>query len=54
VSIEHASKSLQQAAGVMKAQAELFERTIRTLREPSRRVESALGLDPDASKAGKA
>jgi hypothetical protein len=25
---------------------DLFERTIRTLREPSRRIESAVGLDP--------
>jgi len=50
--IEHAAKSLEQAAGLMKVQAELFEHTIRTLREPSRRIESAVGLDPDASKAG--
>jgi signal transduction histidine kinase len=44
--IEHAARSLEQAAGLMKAQADLFERTIRTLREPSRRIESAVGLDP--------
>jgi len=50
--IEHAAKSLEQAAGLMKVQAELFEHTIRTLREPSRRIESAVGLGPDASKAG--
>jgi hypothetical protein len=49
--IEHAAKSLEQAAGLMKVQAELFEHTIRTLREPSRRIESAVGLGPDASKA---
>lgn len=50
--IEHAAKSLEKAAGLMKVQAELFEHTIRTLREPSRRIESAVGLGPDASKAG--
>ena len=30
----------------MKTQADLFERTIRILREPSRRIESVVGLDP--------
>jgi ABC-type transporter Mla subunit MlaD len=42
--IEHAARSLEQAAAVMKAQAELFERTTRILREPSRRIEAAVGL----------
>jgi hypothetical protein len=49
--IEHAAKSLEQAAGLMKTQADLFERTIRMLREPSRRIESAVGLDPERSRA---
>jgi uncharacterized phage infection (PIP) family protein YhgE len=49
--IEHAAKSLEQAAGLMKTQADLFERTIRLLREPSRRIESAVGLDPERSRA---
>jgi hypothetical protein len=44
--IEHAAKSLEQAAGLMKTQADLFEHTIRILREPSRRIESAIGLGP--------
>jgi hypothetical protein len=44
--VGHAARSLEQAAGLMKAQADLFERTIRILREPSRRIESAIGLDP--------
>ena len=30
----------------MKTQADLFERTIRIMREPSRRIESAMGVDP--------
>jgi hypothetical protein len=45
--IEHAAKSLEQAAGLMKTQADLFERTIRMMREPSRRIESAMGVDPE-------
>jgi hypothetical protein len=43
--IEHAAQALQQAAALMRTQAELFERTIRTVREPSRIVESVVGLD---------
>ena len=49
--IEHAAKSLEQAAGLMKTQADLFEHTIRVLREPSRRIESAVGLDPQRARA---
>lgn len=48
--IEHAAKSLEEAAGLMKTQADLFQRTIRILREPSRRVESAIGLDPEETQ----
>ena len=47
--IDHAARSLEQAAGLMKTQAELFERTVRMLREPSRRIESAVGLEPGRS-----
>ena len=36
LAIEHAAKSLE----------DLFERTIRIMREPSRRIESAMGVDP--------
>ena len=46
LAIEHAAKSLEQAADLMKTQADLFERTIRIMREPSRRIESAMGVDP--------
>jgi hypothetical protein len=35
----------------MKTQAHLFERTIRTLREPSRRVASIVGLDSERTSA---
>ena len=48
--IEHAARSLEQAAGLMKTQADLFERTISMLREPSRRLESVVGVD--ARRAG--
>jgi hypothetical protein len=48
--VEHAARSLEQAAGLMKTQADLFERTVRTLREPSRRVESIVGLDAGRSR----
>jgi hypothetical protein len=51
--IEHAARSLEQAAGLMKTQADLFERTIRVLREPSRRIESVVGLDPRRHGSGK-
>jgi hypothetical protein len=39
----------------MKTQADLFERTIRVLREPSRRLESVVGVEarrPGSRKAG--
>ena len=49
--LEHAAKALEQAAIVMKAQADLYERTIRALRQPSRAVESAIGIDPAVSRS---
>ena len=52
--IEHAARSLEQAAGLMKTKADLFERTVRMLREPSRRIESVVGLDPRRPGSGKA
>jgi hypothetical protein len=48
--IERAGAALQQAAGLMKVQAELFQATVRALREPSRRVESALGVGKEPRK----
>jgi hypothetical protein len=44
--MEHAAEALEQTAVLMKTQAELFERTIQLLREPSRRLESAAGIEP--------
>ena len=43
--LEHAAQALEQTAVLMRTQAELFESTIRTLREPSRMLESAVGLE---------
>ena len=42
--LEHAAQALEQTAVLMRTQAELFEATIRTLREPSRRLEAAAGV----------
>lgn len=44
--VEHAAQAMEQAAAQMKTQGELLERAIRMLREPPRRVESALGVKP--------
>jgi len=51
--LEHAAKALEQAAELAKVQADLFERTIRTLREPSRRIESVVGVDPKKRRRTK-
>jgi hypothetical protein len=49
--MEHAAEALEQTAVLMKTQAELFERTIQLLREPSRRLESAAGIEPRSGRA---
>ena len=49
--MEHAAEALEQTAVLMKTQAELFERTIQVLREPSRRLESAAGIEPRKGSA---
>jgi len=53
--MEHAAEALEQTAVLMKTQAELFERTIQVLREPSRRLESAAGIEPrkGSAKSGR-
>jgi hypothetical protein len=48
--IEHAAEALERTAVLMKTQAELFERTICVLREPSRRLESAAGIEPSGKR----
>jgi hypothetical protein len=49
--IEDAARALERVAGLMKVQAELFERTVRTLREPAETVKTLAGGDPAAKPA---
>ena len=49
--MEHAAEALEQSAVLMKTQAELFEHTIQILREPSKRLESAAGIEPRRGRA---
>jgi hypothetical protein len=41
--IEDAARALERVANLMKVQAELFERTVRTLREPAEAVKTLAG-----------
>jgi methyl-accepting chemotaxis protein len=50
--LEEASRALEQTAALMTLQAELFEKTIRTMREPTELAKAAAGVEPRA--AGKA
>ena len=49
-----AARALQETAELMTQQAELFERTIRTLRQPLTLARSAAGLDRPRARSGKA
>jgi hypothetical protein len=51
--LQTAGRALEESAGLMKSQAELFERTIATLREPAERARAAAGLERRAGKARK-
>ena len=42
---------LEQSGAAMRGQAELFERTIQVLREPSRRLELAAGIEPSSRRS---
>ncbi len=44
--LEDAGRALEESAGLMKRQAELFERTIATLRQPTERAKSVAGAKP--------
>jgi hypothetical protein len=48
--IEQAARALEDTAVLMKAQAELFERGIQTLREPTDLARSVAGLDKRTKK----
>ena len=43
--LEEAGRALEQTAALMKAQADLFERTVRTIREPTELAKAAAGID---------
>jgi hypothetical protein len=47
--LEDAGRALQESAGLMKRQAELFERTIATLRQPTERAKGTTRAKPRAS-----
>jgi hypothetical protein len=49
--IEDAARALERVASLMKVQAELFERTVRTLREPAETVKTLAGGQPAAAPA---
>ena len=46
--VEEAARALERVAGLMKVQADLFERTVRTMREPAEVVKSLTGSEPAA------
>jgi hypothetical protein len=48
--LEEASRALEQTASLMAMQAELFEKTIRTMREPAELAKAAAGVEPRTGK----
>jgi hypothetical protein len=50
--LESAGRALEEAAGVAKRQAELFEKTIATLRQPADLARTATGLGPRTKRGG--
>jgi hypothetical protein len=48
--LESAGRALEESASLVKAQAELFERTIGALRVPSDRAKAVVGIRPTARK----
>jgi len=48
--LETAGRALVDTAALVKTQAELFERTISTLREPTELAKAAVGIEPAARK----
>jgi len=51
--LAEASRALEQTAALMQVQAEIYERTIRTIREPAEAVKAAAGVKPRAKKPRK-
>jgi hypothetical protein len=50
--LEAAGRALEQTAGLVKRQAELFDRTITALREPTERAKAAAGLERRVRNSG--
>jgi hypothetical protein len=50
--LESAGRALEEAAGLMATQADLFERTISVLREPTELAKRAAGVDRRARSGG--
>ena len=48
--LEEAGRALEQTAALVKAQAELFERTVRVAREPTEFAKAAAGVEPRGRK----
>jgi hypothetical protein len=48
--LQESARALEQAAAMMEVQADLFERTIRTLREPAEIAKAATGVKRRARK----
>ena len=49
--LNESARALEQAAGMIEVQAELFERTIRTLREPAEVAKAAAGVPRRPARA---
>jgi hypothetical protein len=49
--IEDAARALERVANLMKVQADLFERTVRTLRQPGETVKTLAGGQPSRDSA---
>ena len=50
--LEAAGRALEETAGLMKSQAELFERTIGTLRQPAALAKAAVALERGPRERG--
>jgi uncharacterized protein YukE len=50
--LEAAGAALEESGALMKIQADRFERTIRTLRQPTQLARSAAGLEPRPRRRG--
>jgi hypothetical protein len=52
--VEDAARALDQVAGLMKVQADLFERSVRTMREPSKAAKALAGSERQPKRGARA